>query len=157
MRLSTLQSFKELSLVTGIAVIGLLGACGAAGSGPGITCRCSGSGPIEDTANRVHISNISNLPGIKVVLTAGSQTCTINELIVTAPDAEGVELDQCVMAAGVGEEIEIAATTTTAQGASAICIVDPSSLESGMSTNPQTFASVFAPPVSVVCETGFVL
>jgi hypothetical protein len=157
MRLPTLQSLEELSIVTAVAAIGLLVGCGATGggnAGPGITCSCSGSGPSPGAENRVHIGNMGNLPGIKVVLTTGSQTCTINELLVTPPD-EGLELDQCVMDTHVGDEISIAATTTTAQGASAICIVDPASLDSGMSTNPQTFADVFIQPVTVVCGTGF--
>ena len=161
MRLSTLQSFQEVSLVAGIALIGLLVGCGAAGGGsggggPGITCSCGGGGPSPRTQNRVHISNGSNQPGIRVVLTAGSQTCTINELIVTAP-GDGIELDQCLVEAGIGDTVDIAATTGAAQGAAAACVVDATSIVPGVSEEPQTFAGVFIQPVSVVCALGFAL
>jgi hypothetical protein len=150
----------RFSLVSICAALITVAACGSpssnsGGGGPGITCTCTGSGPSPGTenANRVHISNDSNQAGITVVLTAGMQVCTIDQLIVNDPSGDR-ELDQCVMQAGVGETVTIGATTAAAFGAAATCVVDATATLSGES-GPQTFAGVFTEPVLVVCGTGF--
>jgi hypothetical protein len=130
------------------------GGGGGSGGSDGRTCNCNdSSGPSPDTDNRIHISNISNQARIQVVLTAGDQVCTIDQLIVSNPSG-GIELDQCVMNVGVGDAVTIAATTEAAVDGAATCVVDATAILPGLS-GPQTFASVFAQPVSVVCESGF--
>jgi hypothetical protein len=130
------------------------GGGGGGGGGDGVTCNCTGSGgPSSGTDNRIHISNISNQAGIQVVLTAGDQVCTIDQLIVSDPSG-GIELDQCVMNVGVGDAVTIAATTAAAVGGAATCVVDATAIVPGLS-GPQTFANVFTQPVSVMCDLGF--
>jgi hypothetical protein len=90
-----------------------------------------------------------------VVLRAGEQVCTINELIVNA--AGDIELDQCLMNIGIGDEVEISPLVAASVGNAATCSVNNDAAVPGLAGELQTFASVFDQPVSVACEQGFTM
>jgi hypothetical protein len=83
------------------------------------------------------------------------QVCTINELIVNA--AGGIELDQCLMNIGIGDEVEISPLVAATVGNAATCGVNNDAAVPGLGGELQTFASVFGQPVSVACEQGFTM
>jgi hypothetical protein len=90
-----------------------------------------------------------------VVLEAGDERCTINELIVNSPG--GIELDQCVMHVGIGEPVKISPLVAATVGNAATCGVNNDAAVPGLAGELQTFASVFDQPVSVACEQGFTM
>lgn len=121
----------------------------------GVTCNCNI--PTRGACNRVHVSNFNNQPGIRVVLTAGLQECTIDQLIVTDPGGQGIELDQCVMSIAVGEDVLIGASAGIVGTDGAVCVVDDTASVPGLEPELQTFASIVAQPLSVTCDTGFTM
>lgn len=181
MRLSKLQSFRGLSLLIGIAAVGLVGGCGqgegatgggggtggatggAGGggtggvSGPcsttGVTCTCNFVSP--GNCNRVHIGNLNEQAGITVVLEAGLQRCTINQLIVNEPG--GIELDQCLMNIAVGDEVVITPALAAQPGDAATCRVNSDANVPGLPGELQTFAEVGGQPVAAGCGVGFTM
>jgi hypothetical protein len=106
---------------------------------------------------------LNNQPGITVVLTVPSpggndtrQVCTIDELIVD-PQGQGIELDQCLMNIGIGEDVHIGARAGIVGTEGADCVVSDAANVPGLEPELQTFASIVAQPLSVTCDTGFTM
>lgn len=123
------------------------------GDATGVSGDCTGTGPAEREV-RVHIDNGHNLAGVKVTLTAGEQTCIIDELIVDDLSA-GNEFDQVIMDLDVGTQVGIQVQSGAALAARS-CTVDESAFEGVTSVNDrgQVFATVFVTPPSVQCGAG---
>ena len=122
----------------------------------GVTCSCTPQTNSNIGCNRVHVDNINNQPGIEVVLISDTQTCTIDELIVNT--GSGIELDQCLMNIGIGEDVEIVPEVAGMLWPGATCRVNDVANVPGLE-ELQTFASVFDDAFATVvgCDTGFTM